>query len=171
MSDYLDEEQSNEKSARPAFLVVLCVLSYICLGYTVLAAIFQLIRGKQTAAEMALQNVQMNDLIEKLESANMDWYVDILQKTILMSKELNENFYAAFFVTILTLAIGLFGVIKMRKGYKLGFHMYIIYSLLGSAHVYLFVPVEIVPSIIIYFNVIFSGIFIFMYSRNLKWMK
>ena len=167
----LDQDQLNEKEVRPTFLVVLCVLSFVSIGMSLLSSVFQTFNGPLTKAEMTTQNVQMTKLIPQMKTAQLDSMVDFIEKMILMTESLNRSFYAGLFVTLLTLVIGLLGVIKMWKGVKLGFHLYIVYSLLSSAHVYLFVNPAYVPAMIVYFNLILSILFIFMYSRNLKWMK
>jgi hypothetical protein len=97
--------------------------------------------------------------------------VDFMDNMMLMTQKLNDHFYGVLAVSILTIVVGFFGVLSMWRGSKLGFHLYIIYSLIGTAHVYIFVSPSIVPSLMIYTNLGLSAIFVFMYSRNLKWMK
>ena len=67
--------------------------------------------------------------------------------------------------------LGLFGVIFMMRRRKLGFHMYIVYSLLAIGGMLLYVSAENIHISLPIVNVIFSGLFIFLYSRTLHWMR
>ena len=88
-----------------------------------------------------------------------------------MSVEVNDNFYfVSAFGLILTI-LGLYSALKMWKGSKIGFHLYIIYNLLSIGGIYLYVTPANIPTVFVVFNVVLSGIFILMYLRNLKWLK
>ena len=88
-----------------------------------------------------------------------------------MMEGLNAHFYASTSVALLVLMTGLSAAILMWTGRKIGFHVYIAFSLISVLQVYLFVPPSDIPSIIIILNLLISGVFIFMYSRNLKWLQ
>jgi len=66
---------------------------------------------------------------------------------------------------------GLAGIIFMFKRKELGFHLYIIYSLLYVAQSYLFVSPANVPLVLVLTNLGISGIFIYIYSRSLNWFR
>jgi hypothetical protein len=68
-------------------------------------------------------------------------------------------------------AIGLNGVIFMLKGRKLGFHLYIVYNLIALISIYASAPASEIPSFYFILFGIISSVFIFMFSRNLKFMK
>jgi hypothetical protein len=72
---------------------------------------------------------------------------------------------------IIWVVIGAFGAFQMWNGKKLGFHIYIIYSLLEIAQMYLFTSASNIPMLVIVYYIIISGIFIILYSRNLKELK
>jgi len=167
----IDQDLSEKRDVRPTFLTVLCILSFITLGFSVLTAISQISGGPLTKLEMAKQKIEMSKLVAQLDSSEMDSMVDFMDNMMSMTQKLNDHFYGVLAVSILTIALGFFGVLSMWRGSKLGFHLYIIYSLIGTAHVYIFVSPSIVPSLMIYTNLGLSAIFVFMYSRNLKWMK
>jgi len=94
-----------------------------------------------------------------------------MEKIDRMSVEVNENFYFVAVFGLIVTIIGLYSALKMWKGSKLGFHIYIIYNLISIGGIYLYVSPANIPTIFVVFNVILSGIFILMYSRNLKWLK
>jgi hypothetical protein len=68
------------------------------------------------------------------------------------------------------LLIGLLGALMMWQAKKLGFHLYIGYSLLAIIQIYFFVSPSDVPSFVVIWGLLMSVLFVFMYSRNLKWM-
>lgn len=160
-----------EKEERPSFLKVLCILSWISTGIALISGFFNLISGPFSEEQMLEQKVQMMKSIDELRTMGADQFVDILERIQRMSEAMNAHFYYSQIVTLIVVGIGAFGVWKMWNKSKLGFHLYIIYSLLSVLTVYLFVAAADVPSIVVIINLIVSGIFILMYSRNLKWMN
>ena len=171
MSHEFEVLEPEEKKTRPGFLTVLGILSFISIGMNLALLLFQLISGKPSEGEMLQEKVALSESITEMEDLGMDSFAEFFEKAQAMSEQFNERFYIAISISILTYLIGLFGVIRMWKGHKLGFHLYIIYSLLAIGGVYLYISPANVPALGVIINAVISGIFIFMYSRNLKWMK
>lgn len=163
---------NEENQPRPRFLTVLCILTFIATGISLITGLFNvLVTGKQSEEAMLDTKVQMTQSINEMRDMGMTSFVDLLEKIDRMSVEVNDNFYfASIFGLILTI-IGLYSALKMWKGSKIGFHIYIIYNLLAIGGIYLYVSAANIPTVFVVFNVLLSGIFILMYSRNLKWMK
>lgn len=170
MTDQLDTEFNQEKP-RPGFLTVLCVLSFIATGLSLFFGVINLFSGKQSEEQMIDSKVALTQSIGELKKLGMDSWVDMMEKLQAMTVDVNNNFYLAAIVTLLISGLGLFAVYKMFKGFKLGFHMYIIYSLISVAGIYLYVSPAHVPSFMIIVNLIISALFVFLYSRNLHWMN
>ena len=164
--DNLSEEQE-----RPGFLTVLCVLSFISTGFALLSGLFSIFSGPSSEEEMLEVKVQMTKSISEMKEIGMTSFVNLLEKLQAMSEDVNNNYYLATIVGVIIAGVGLFGVIKMWQGYKMGFHIYIIYCIIGVLGAYLYVSPSNIPSFIIIFNLLISGIFVFMYSRNLGWMR
>ena len=165
----IDNFQGQEE--RPSFLKVLCILSWISTGIALISGFFNLVTGPFSEEKMLEQRVDMMKSIDELKTLEMNGMAELFEKIQSMTESMNAQFYYVQTVSLIVVAIGVFGVFKMWNRSKLGFHLYIIYSLLSVLTVYLFVAPVNVPSIVVIFNLIISGIFIFMYSRNLKWMK
>lgn len=164
-------ETFQEQNERPSFLKVLCILSFISTGLGLVSGLINLLSGPFNEEEMVEQKVQMMKSIDELRTMGADQFADLFEKIQRMSESMNAHFYAVQLVSLIVVGIGVFGVYKMWNASKLGFHLYIIYSLLSVLTVYFFVAPTDVPALVVIFNLIVSGIFIFMYSRNLKWMK
>ena len=96
---------------------------------------------------------------------------DAIMQASVIAGYYQESFYSFQLVQFLCIGCGLAGAIWMFKGKKIGFHLYIIYSLISLGSMYIFIPFSEVPSYSILFNGLFSGLFIWMYSRNLSWLK
>lgn len=169
---YNDElDRIDEEKPRPGFLTVLCVLSFISTGLSLLFSLINFVSGPQSEEQMLQAKVQMAQSVSELRKMGMDGMVDMFNKLQLMSEEVNNNFYLSGVITLIVTVLGIFAVVKMWKGLKQGFHLYIVYSLLSVAGLYFYVSPSNIPSVVIIVNLILSGIFVLMYSRNLKWMK
>jgi len=160
-----------EKEPRPSFLTVLCILSWVWIGFALLTAFLGLISGPASEEMMLEQTLQWTKLGDELRSVGADGLVHMTEQMVRMMESLNANHYPNTIVTVLDLFIGLVGVIFMWQGRRLGFHLYIVYSILAIVQIYFFVAPSDIPTIGIVFNLLIAGLFIFLYARNLKWME
>ena len=168
MTEYL-EQQEDQK--RPRMLLVLSILSFIAIGFGIFAILFSLVIGPMDEEQLMAQRVEIAKQKTEFRNVGMSEYTDILDKSLAISEETNEHFYLANSILFLTYGIGLFGVILMLRRRKLGFHLYIIYSLLSLSGLYIYVSAENVPMLATIVNLIITGLFIFLYSRTIKWMS
>lgn len=167
----LDNEDIEVRAKRPGFLTVLCILSFVSMGYSVLTNISGLASGPSSKEEMTVAKVELSKSIQELKAQGMDDFVPVIQKIARMGDQLNDNHYGISTVSLLVSLFGAYGVYLMFRGAKLGFHIYIIHCLLAVLTVYFFVSFANVPMFFPLIGFSFSGLFIFMYSRNLKWMR
>ena len=140
-------------AARPVFLTVLCILSFIAAGLALLGYITLItVMGAVTAGASALEGMSaeagaaMSQAVSTGPSAAMTWAYIIIG-----------------FVTVL---VSLFGVIKMWKLQKMGFFLYV-----GAT------VVSIIMSLVYsgfaggMMSIIFGALFIVLYGLNLKHLK
>jgi hypothetical protein len=162
----MNEGQLIEK--RPKFLLVISILSFVNIGMTVLTSLFGVFGGKPSAEELETAKLQFAESQEKIdalaqsEKIDMSYWSEILTKMEVMS----DNMYANF-VTY----TGLMAVYLMFIGKKLGFHLYIGYCFLYVIQSYFFTTPSDVPTFVIVLNTLYGGIWVYLYARNLKWMK
>lgn len=168
MTEILEQE---EPQSRPPLLLVLAILSFISIGVAILSNTLGLIGGPLTEEDLKTQQVEMAKQKSQLRSQGMTGMISFVEKFEGMVEETNKNFYLSKGIMFVTDFVGLFGVILMLRRRKLGFHMYIVYSLLALGGMYLYVSPQNIHIILPIVNVIFSGLFIFLYSRTLHWMK
>lgn len=165
---FIDQE---EPKRRPVFLTVLGILTFVSTGLSVIGLLFSLLTGPQSDDVIENEVAKGMTSVEELRDMGATYMADQMEKIIRLPIYTNEHFYLLQMANFVTLFFGIAGVILMWRGRKIGFHSYIIYSILAVLSVYVAVPVNEVPSLMIILGVIFSALFIFMYSRNLKWMK
>lgn len=165
----IDNTQPEEK--RPTLLLVLCILTFINTGLTILTSLVQLVAGPSSEEQMLAEKVQLTKSANELKDAGMDAFAGLIEQMMAMTADIQANFYIAMTVAFVAPLLGLFGALQMFQGKKLGFHFYIIYNLISVGGIYLYVSPENIPSISIIFGLLLSGLYIFLYSRNLHWMN
>lgn len=169
MTEELDIE--NRPQERPVFLKVLCILTWISTGFSLIGAFIQLLMGPMTEEQLTESRVQMAEAISEMERSGMDAFSSFFEQAQGLSEDLQSHFYLAIAVAIISPLLGLFGALKMWQGRKIGFHLYIIYCLISIGGIYLYAHPSNIPTLSVVFGLIFSAGFVFMYSRNLNWMK
>ena len=165
------EEQNNGRGKRPTFLLVLCILTLVYTGLSVFSPIGSLIKGPSSAAEMKQVQAVMNELADRMQEAGSSFLSNFYHQLYEMTAQVNENHYLYFMMVLLSIGMGIAGAIFMLKGRKIGFHLYLGYSFIAVLGPYAFVSVESFPLVLTIVNLVLSGIFILMYSRNLHWLK
>ena len=152
-------ENDMQPTRAPRFLLILVILTLLNTGLALLVGVFSLVVGKPSEKEI---------LASKKEIAK--YFVEYSQKTEGITDAMYANFIMFNLLAVFIAGIGAASAFMMLKRMKLGFHAYIIYSFLSILSVYAFVAPVNVPSIFILINTIFAGLFVFLYSRNLKWL-
>jgi hypothetical protein len=163
--------ENNEQEKRPTFILVLCILTFVNTGFTILGGISGMISGAPSAGEIKESKVQMAKSMAQLEELQMDYWVDVLKRLQMMTDAMYANFVAYNAVSVLVALAGVAAAALMLKGRKLGFHVYIGYSFMYVLQGYLFISAAIMPSFIVIVNLAIAGLFVFLYSRNMSWLN
>lgn len=163
-------EELKSKQNMPQFLKVLSILSIIWIAFSLLSNVSRLFTGRISDDLMEQQKIDILKSVDQFKALGYEGIANDVQKMIPMGEAINSSDFFFPFFTIVSLVLGLFGIINMRKAKKIGFHFYIIYSLLTVVQPYFFMSPKIIPSMLVFWNIFISGIFVFLYSRNLKWM-
>ncbi|MFT5859113.1 MAG: hypothetical protein ACI865_001210 [Flavobacteriaceae bacterium] len=164
-------EEIEVSKKRPGGLTALGVLSMVSIGFSFIGTLIGLLSGKVSEEEMLEQSVQMAEAKSEMRKLGMESWTRIYDQLEAMSIQANESIYLAGFLGIVVSATGLAGVLMMWKGRKIGFHIYIIYCLIALGSAYLYISPANIPTIVTIVSVVFSGLFILLYARNLRWMK
>ena len=163
-------ENDMQPTRAPRFLLILVILTLINTGLALLGGVFSLVVGKPSEKEILASKVQMAKSIVEFKKVNLEYFVDVFTKLEAINDAMYANFMMFNLLGIFIALIGAASAFMMLFRMKLGFHAYIIYSFLSILSVYAFVAPVNVPSILILTNAIFAGLFVFLYSRNLKWL-
>jgi hypothetical protein len=146
----------------PRLLQIIGILTIINTGIASFSGVFSVISGPPSAEDIKMQDLDYDTSPEAME---------LLEKLKFITKAVNENYMLFTGVSALISLAGLVSVLLMFKRNIYGFHLYIIYSLLSSTSMYLIVSPSDVPSAVVVVNLLISGLFVFLYSRNLPWLK
>lgn len=169
MSEF-DQYNEDQTPARPTFLKVLCILSFISLGFGALSSISSVFSGPQTDEQMLEAQVEMSKSIDQMKELGANGFVHFFEQMQGLLVDTNDHHTLATLVGIFVIALGFFAVLRMWQGYRMGFYLYLAYSLAGAFSVYIYVSPAHVPMAIPIIALVLSAIFILLYSRNLHWM-
>ncbi|GAB5418186.1 MAG: hypothetical protein Crog4KO_32660 [Crocinitomicaceae bacterium] len=156
---------------RPVFLLVLCILSFISIGIGFVEGGMALISGPDSPEQMEASIAVLDKQIAGLDDQQMSDWKPTFEKLKNLVIVLNDKFYAYAALGLFIHAIGLGAVIMMLKGRKIGFHFYIIYTLLSIGDYYFFISPAMIPTIVIVFSALLGALFVSLYAVNLKWMR
>lgn len=168
-------EQGQEPKIRPRMLLVLCVLSLVYILSTSVAIISSISNGPLSDSEVEAQVAEYYSTINKLEEDGNeipDSMKEMVDKMVANAKYTNQEvFYVNSYLNLFTLLVGLVGVVLMYNLKKIGFHIYIIYSLLPIVAMYFIIPFELIPTLTVMVSLVTSTLFVILYSLNLKSME
>lgn len=153
---------------RPTTLKVLLILSAISLAFQLIVQVMNTINGPLNEEQMREQKIEMMAGFTE-ESA------ELMQGTITEMLALadigNENFYLISAISLMTIAIGLASLWLMFQMRRIGFHLYVIYSLIPIADtIYFFGGMQITTMLIVLFAIV-GGVFSILYGMQLKHMR
>jgi hypothetical protein len=147
-SDLLNEQQPQKPTKRPPSLTILCVLSFI---WKVISCIYVL-------DIILLIQGSLGELIKLYEKEEpVPGFADKLK----LLSNLHWSYPCLFFITIL---VSFWGVIKMWKLQKKGFHIYTLATIAELTIANLYKAGNGMPDIII------SGFFVALYAMQLRYM-
>lgn len=162
---------NQDQQQKPLSFKILCSLSAVNILTGLYSAVLTLSNGKRSAFDLKEAQAERFNTVDDLQAQGMSDLAELTLKVGELEDYLNEFTFGLTIYQMLVLALGLVGVYFMFQLRKLGFQLYILYSILGIATSYFFAPASMVPLPITAVLVILSGLFIFFYSRFLKYMK
>ncbi len=167
----MNEFKQPQKSRIPQLLLVTGIISLLGTGSTVLSSLMSIILGKPSQEEITESKLELAKSLEQVQKNDVQFLEELIRNLQIMLDAMYNNFFLYTLVAALVAGVGIAGIIFMFKRRELGFHLYIVYSLLYVAQSYLFVSPENVPLVMVLTNLSISGIFIYIYSRSLNWFR
>ncbi len=156
------------EKARSNGLTALCILSWIWMAIALLSVFSEINTGRLTEADIRAQKIVIleSQTPETLEAA--PW---VAEDSIEMLYISSENFTAMVVINLAAILLGLTGVLLMFQLRKLGYHLYIIYSILSVSYwVYYFHGLTF-GWIFIGFSAVFAILFVILYGTQVKKMS
>ena len=153
------------------FLIVLCVLSLMSMSSAVFTGLSSYFTGPMSADKLEMAEAELAKSVTGMKNMGQDGFAHMMQVIIDKMHYSNEKvFMLQNTLTLLVALLDIGAVVLMLKLRKLGFHLYIIYCLASVGITYIIFPLNLILPIEIYFSLIISALFCFLYSRNLKTM-
>ncbi len=162
-------ETTNSSKSRPTFLTVVCIISYVLLGWSILNGLTGAIFGRLTSAvepfmkKIIEQDVHLGDVPVGVRNLVEDSF-EVAYKAM-------EHATTISLLNLLLAVIALFGVILMWQLKKTGFYLYT-----GSKIFILLIPpiflgYNFITFIILTSSGLFALVFIILFAVNLKHMS
>lgn len=170
--EYMNISQETEqRPKRPVLLTVLCILSFITIGFGLLGVLFTLIGGEPSPEKIQAAYNELIQMAGEMRDKQLTTVADMIEQAADLTVYQQHRYWSVLGINALTMITGFVGVLFMFKGRRLGFHLYIIYNLISVGGMFLIVPSHMVPMVSVIMNLFISGLFIFLYALNLKWMN
>jgi len=167
----MEIDKIEQPKKRPVFLTVLGILTFINSGIGLFGALISFLTGPASRDDIEDYMALNMRSIDKIRGEGMDGFADTMQKMINSIQYSNNAHVLSTTLNFGVSALAIIGVILMFRRNKIGFHLYIIGCLLRICSFYFYMPVAEVPGLMVGYFIFTSLLFIFMYSRNLKWLK
>jgi len=154
---------------RPTFLTVLCILSFI-------AGIWGIYSGIQSSftdkpqRDLEEARTEMEEAMDQMGDGPA-MVVNMLESALEMAELTAVNAQNLGYVAIATSLLSLLGVWLMWNLRRMGFHIYVVASLLGLLLPFAFLGFSMVALIGLGFGALFTILFIILYAVNLKHMR
>jgi len=162
--------QSNNK--RPTFLTVLIVLTWIWAAMAIMTSFTAFMSGPLNEEKLADQDLAAATSIKEMKDQGQDQFTYLIEIGQDRMHYVHEEAFVKNYAIILLISIlGAVSGYMMWNRRKIGFHLYILYSLLYIVMPYLIYPMNMVINLEIYFNLAIGGLFVLLYSRNLYVME
>jgi len=152
---------------RPNGLTALCILSWVWMAFSLLSVVTELNTGRLTEADIREQKIVILESQTPETIEMMPWVVEESIEMLYISR---DNFSTMMIINFVALIIGLIGVFLMFQLRKIGFYMYIGYSIISIAYWLYYFSGMTFGWIIISTTAIFSALFIILYGTQIKKM-
>lgn len=158
---------------KPVLLVILLVLSSIYVFFGLISSVKSVVSGPLTEEQLEEGFLPIYTLISKAEEQGSSGdLVEMLNLVVANSTYINNNaFMTSAFLSLLTYLLGALAIFFMFNMRKIGFHIYVLYSLMPVAAMYIVTPSHLIPNIYLIYYMAVAIFFALLYGLNLKKMR
>lgn len=169
----IDSEDLNPEGKRPRSLNVLLILSAIYIVMSLSATLQAISSGPLTQNQLEEGTADFYSSIAELRSQGLGQELTDMAEVMIETSFYvnNEVFYLTNNLRLLELLIGAISLVLMFQLKKVGFHLYLLYSLMPIITTYITLPQELILTASIIIMVFIGGLFALLYGTKLKYMK
>lgn len=167
MDDLIDEKLTL-KEKRGKTLPVLVVLSFVWIAFSFGSLMLQMYNGPLSDEELEQQEYE---ILQAYDENSPEFVNNMLEESIATLEIVQENFWMITGISVLNLAIGFFGVFLMLKLKKVGYYIYIAYSIIPVIMTFALFSQFKTSMIGMAIAGVFSVLFLILYGVQLKRMS
>lgn len=159
-------------TARPLFLKVLCILTFIGSGYGIINSAVTFFKADEIANIVKQVKTQMNDDLKRKNERNPD-KVNFLNKIMANASSMSspENLRKTSIGNCITSLLGLLGALLMWNLRRVGFYIYTLGTLISIILPFYMFGSNFLTNISAGFLGFIGILFVIFYAMNLKSMK
>jgi len=163
------ENPFNTEKTRPTFLTVLCILTFVGSGFSLLSSLMSIATSKIASSSgfMSLIYDAMNQSMEEIPEA----MVNIMETAMQMAAKAIEYGVAIGITNAILYAASIYGAILMFNLKKKGFYLYSAAQILLLFVMPVIIGFNLFTIMGMMFSLIFTTAFIIMYGVNTKQMN
>ena len=169
----IDSEDFNPEGKRPRSLNVLLILSAIYIVMSLSATLQAISSGPLTQNQLEEETADFYGSMVELRDQGVGQELTNMAEVMIETSFYinNEVFQLTNNLRLLELIIGAISLVLMFQLKKIGFHVYLLYSLLPIITTYITLPQELILTASIVVTVLIGGFFALLYGTKLKYMK
>lgn len=165
INDDFENDTQTMKEKRGTFLTVISALSGIFIGFTLFSTVIGYFNGKEAA------QAQIDTVIEEMDTDTGNAFADnIMTETIEMLENTILHFESIQFATVIALLIGALSVYLMFQLKKMGYVLYILYTIVFSGISFYYLGSGMMVWMTQSFYLLVGIVFLILYGVNLKRM-
>lgn len=126
MEELIDQKQAM-KNKRGKTLQVLCILSWIAIGWSFISIAWQAFEGPLTEEQMEEEKYEA---LSQISEDSPQFAIKLVEESIELGEVFNENFWPLLSINLLIVLVGFAAVFMMYRLRRAGFYVYILYSLM-----------------------------------------
>lgn len=156
---------------KPKGFKVLAILTFISITLSILGVLGSFSSGPLKPTQLKQQHYEISLQIDQAKKMGSDFLVDFWHRMDVIIDQTNNHFYLALGLKLVYSLIGFLAIYWMWNRNKLGFHIYIFYSLFEVIQQYFISPAHVIPWLMVVMQLAISTIFILLYAKHLKWIS
>lgn len=163
------ENPFNAEKTRPTFLTVLCILTFIGSGFSLLSSLMSMLTSK-VASSSGIMSMWMNAMNQSMEEIP-EPVVKMIESGMEIANKAVEHGVAIGLTNTVLYGASIFGAVMMYNLNKKGFYLYLAAQIMLLCVNPIFLGFNVFVVLGMTFSLLFTAAFIIMYGVNVKHMN